>query len=64
MPLTEKVDRALWFLERYFVGIGVLATTLMVFIGVVTRYFFNFSFSWMEEASQYYMLWVASVGAA
>lgn len=36
---------------------------LLVFVNVVCRYLFNFSIIWVEELTQYQMIWVAYLGA-
>jgi len=36
---------------------------LLVFLNVVTRYVFNHSIIWVEELTQYEMIWVAYLGA-
>lgn len=64
MAAFEKIDGFVHQAEKYLVGIGTLVITLMVFFGVITRYLMNFSFSWMEEALQYLMLWIAAMAAA
>ncbi|MCB2190449.1 MAG: TRAP transporter small permease [Deltaproteobacteria bacterium] len=64
MAAFKKIDNFIHQTEKYFVGIGTLVITLMAFIGVITRFFLNFTFSWMEEALQYLMLWIAATAAA
>ena len=51
-------------LEEFFVGAGLLAITVVVFINVLTRYLLNYSFSWAEELTRYLMVAVAFIGAA
>lgn len=36
---------------------------VLVFLNVVTRYVFNHSIIWVEELTQYQMIWVAYLGA-
>ena len=38
--------------------------TAMVFILVVSRYVFSYSFAWIEELTRYLMIWAAYLGAA
>lgn len=59
----KKLDRYLIIIEEAFVGIGVLTTAVLVFTGVVSRFVFKFSFTWVEEITQYIMLWVAFIGS-
>jgi TRAP-type C4-dicarboxylate transport system permease small subunit len=57
-------------LERGFVAANQWAIILMmgtmallVFVNVVTRYVFNFSIIWVEELTQYQMIWITYLGA-
>ncbi|HEY0856896.1 MAG TPA: TRAP transporter small permease [Albitalea sp.] len=36
---------------------------VLVFVNVVTRYLFNHSIIWVEEVTQYEMIWIAYLGA-
>jgi TRAP-type C4-dicarboxylate transport system permease small subunit len=36
---------------------------LLVFVNVVSRYVFNYSIIWVEELTQYQMIWIAYLGA-
>ncbi len=67
--LTEA-SGPLAVLERAFVRVNQwLVVALMgsmavlVFINVVTRYLMNYSIIWVEELTQYQMIWVAYLGA-
>ena len=47
-----------------WIVIGLMASmAVLVFVNVVTRYVFNFSIIWVEELTQYQMIWVAFLGA-
>ncbi len=57
-------------LERAFVGanrwalIALLAVMAVLVIGnVISRYVFSHSFTWVEEATRYMMIWAAFLGA-
>lgn len=57
-------------LEAAFLGlnrwalIALLAGMAVLVIGnVISRYVFSHSFSWVEEASRYMMIWAALIGA-
>lgn len=54
-----------WFVKlNQWVVIGLMATmALLVFVNVVSRYVFNFSIIWVEELTQYQMIWIAYLGA-
>jgi len=64
MNLLKKFDQYLTFLEKGFMGLGILITTGLVFSAVITRYFFNFSPPWIEELTEDITLWIVFVGAA
>lgn len=51
-------------LEGIIIGTLVIAITSVIFINVISRYFFSSSFSWAEEVSRYAMVWVTFLGAA
>lgn len=58
-PLLDAVAyRVNWLIERIcalLVGIMVL----VIWFGVVERYFLHFGFTWTEEFSRYVMIWAA-----
>jgi TRAP-type C4-dicarboxylate transport system permease small subunit len=64
MELFKKFDRFLTVLEKGFVGIGILGTTVLVFSAVITRHFLDFSPPWIEELTEDVTLWIVFVGAA
>jgi C4-dicarboxylate transporter, DctQ subunit len=64
MKTLKIFDQYLTSLEKGFVGTGILMTTLLVFLAVITRYFFDFSPPWIEELTTYITLWIVFVGAA
>ncbi len=44
--------------------VGLMATmALFVFANVVSRYVFNYSLVWVEELTQYQMIWITWLGA-
>jgi TRAP-type C4-dicarboxylate transport system permease small subunit len=42
----------------------LLAVTVLVFIGVLSRYFFQFPLAWSEEASRFIFVWMIFLGIA
>ena len=54
-----------WFVKlNQWVVIALMATmALLVFVNVVSRYVFNYSIIWVEELTQYQMIWIAYLGA-
>jgi TRAP-type C4-dicarboxylate transport system permease small subunit len=51
-------------IEKYFLSCLIIGMTLIVFLGVLTRYMLGFSFSWIEEVPRYCLVWVTFLGAA
>lgn len=51
-------------LEGIIIGTLVIMITSVIFLNVISRYFFSSSFSWAEEVSRYAMVWVTFLGAA
>lgn len=54
-----------WFVKlNQWAVIALMATmALLVFVNVVSRYVFNYSIIWVEELTQYQMIWIAYLGA-
>ena len=56
------LDRIATFLEETFVGFTLLSATLLLFGGVVMRYFFNYTFEWSDELIRYVIIWSTFIG--
>jgi TRAP-type C4-dicarboxylate transport system permease small subunit len=54
-----------WFVTlNQWLVIALMATmATLVFVNVVSRYVFNYSIIWVEELTQYQMIWIAYLGA-
>ena len=48
---------------KWFLGVLLILTTLIIFIQVVIRYFFFYSIPWSEELSRYLYIWMVFFGA-
>lgn len=59
----KKVDKFIINMETILSAGGILFITLMVAIGVFSRTFAGYTFSFIEELAQYLMVWVAIFGA-
>lgn len=57
MKILKKV-------EDFFVGISILAATLVLFANIVLRFFFGANTSWAEEFIRYAMIWIAFIGSS
>lgn len=56
--------KALNHLEEGVLSMGLLGLAVMSFIEVVTRYFFNYSFTWLEEFGRYFCVFLTFLGAS
>ena len=57
MKLLNKI-------EENLIGLALLATTLIIFVNVIMRYFMNESLTWAEEVVKYLMIWIAFIGGS
>ena len=48
--------------ENYFVGVAIVAASLLLFINIILRYFFNANTTWAEEFVRYSMIWITFIG--
>ena len=51
-------------IEKTIVAISTTVLLVSCFLGVVSRYVFNMSLTWTEEASLFSLLWLAYFGSA
>lgn len=49
-------------IEETILGFGLLALSIIVFINVILRYFFDFSPAWSDELPRYMMIWLTFIG--
>ena len=59
-----KASRYLGHIENVTAVFFLIATTGVLFINVILRYFFQAGFSWAEEFIRYGMIWVTFIGAS
>lgn len=50
--------------EDTIANIGLVIAVLVVFVNVITRYFFSFSISWAEEIIRYSVVWASMMAAS
>ncbi len=60
----KRLLAALNRLEEGVLALGLLGLALMAFGEVVSRYLFNYSFTWFEEFSRYFALFLTFLGAS
>lgn len=58
------LNRGLSRVEEVFAAVGLLLTSVIVFVNVVLRYGFRSGVPWSDELVRYLMIWVTFVGAA
>lgn len=59
----SRVERVLLGANRWALIALLAGMTLLVIANVVGRYVFLYSFTWVEEATRYMMIWAAFLGA-
>lgn len=59
----KKISNALWQLLDWFLYIGMVAMVLLVFVNVVGRYVFNYSFASVEEVARILFVWLVYLGS-
>lgn len=50
--------------EKTAIALLFAFSTIILFVTVIMRYFFNASPSWTEEASRYLMIWIIYIGVS
>ncbi len=61
--LEEKIRKFLHILLWTLAAAFLITTTFCVFLQVLTRYIFHFSFSWPEELARFSFIWTSLLGA-
>jgi TRAP-type C4-dicarboxylate transport system permease small subunit len=62
-----EMDKIFNFIRKILFTISITAIGLMmliIFMQVITRYIFGFTFSWSEELSRFLFVWVVFIGSA
>ncbi|MCF8105186.1 MAG: TRAP transporter small permease [Desulfohalobiaceae bacterium] len=62
--MLKKGLRALLWFEKGVLVAGLLGLALMAFVEVISRYFLNYSFTWFEEFSRYFCVFLTFLGAS
>ena len=64
MHVLSKLSNLVSLIVTY-IAMGMLAImTIIIFILVITRYFFSYSMPWAEELTRYLMVWMALLASA
>jgi len=61
--LLAAAERALVAANRWAVIALMAVMATLVFANVIARYVFNYSIIWVEELTQYQMIWITYLGA-
>lgn len=64
MQLFLSICRVLDKIMRFCVGWMLIVMSVLAFTGVVTRYFFFYSITWLEEVTRYLMVWMTFIVGA
>lgn len=62
-PIAARIDAAFSAANRWLLIALLGAMAMLVIANVFSRYVFGHSFSWVEEATRYMMIWTAFLGA-
>lgn len=60
---AARLEAGLIVANRWAVIVLMAAMAVLVFANVVSRYVFNHSFIWVEEATRYMMVWIGFIGS-
>ena len=58
----KKIEKGLWTLLDWFLFLGMVVMVICVFINVVGRYVFNYSFASVEEIARMLFVWLTYLG--
>jgi TRAP-type C4-dicarboxylate transport system permease small subunit len=58
-----KLETVFVRVNQWLIGVMMAMMFVLVFINVVTRYIFGFSFATTEEISTFLMIWITYIGA-
>lgn len=62
-PATRTWENWLLAANRWALIALLAVMAVLVIANVISRYVFSYSFTWVEEASRYLMIWAAFLGA-
>lgn len=58
--LLRQLDR----IEQFVIALGIISTSAIIFVNVVSRYFFNSGVVWAEEAVRYIIIIIVLIGSS
>lgn len=60
--ILSLIDVGIQSIEKFILAGGMISVSLIVFVNVITRKFFNFTIIWAEEIARYLIVWVTFIG--
>lgn len=60
----KKLNKALNMFEDGLIAILLFSATVLLFVNVILRKYFNSSTTWAEEAIRYAMIWITFIGGS
>jgi C4-dicarboxylate transporter, DctQ subunit len=60
----KKIIRCFDIVEKVIVASGIFLTSVIIFLNVVLRYFFDSGFVWAEEAVRYIIIYIVMLGSS
>jgi len=64
MTILTWMDKYFSKLEKGFLALGIIFSSLLLFVNVIMRYIFTLPIYWAEELVRYLMVWMIFVGAS
>lgn len=61
--MLRQLETVFVRVNQWLIGVMMVVMFVLVFINVVTRYIFGFSFATTEEISTFLMIWITYIGA-
>ena len=60
----NRILRYLDRLEKAIISIGIFSTSVLIFVNVILRYFFDYGLVWAEEVVRYIIVYIVMIGSS
>ncbi|MFD1040473.1 TRAP transporter small permease [Virgibacillus byunsanensis] len=60
----SKVNKIILNIIKWIIAIMFILLTLVIFVQIISRYFFEFPLAWSEELALTLMVWITFLGSA
>ncbi|QOY35312.1 TRAP transporter small permease [Anaerobacillus isosaccharinicus] len=60
--IFRNVDRYISHFENFVIATGLIFISGLIFVNVISRYFFGTSINWAEELARYIIVWITFIG--